>query len=149
MNEQRTEPHYSEWVLPNWTSFLPVLAVYPTLWLTFLPINELLGVWLGVGLSVATVGLMFAKSARIEVDPEYLSVSNAKIERSFVSNVQAVPTDEAFAERGRNLDSRAWIHFQGSVKTLVKVTISDPDDETPYWLFSSRKPEELKKALGF
>jgi hypothetical protein len=149
MNEQRNEPLYSEWVLPNWASFLPVLAIYPTLWLTFLPINQNLGIWSGIGLSLAVAALMFAKSARINVSEKYLEVANAAIERKFISGVEAVPEADAFAARGRDLDPRAWIHFQGSVKTLLRVTISDESDPTPYWLFSTRDPEGLKKALGF
>jgi len=149
MNQQRSEPQYSEWVLPNWTSFLPVLAIYPTLWLTFLPIDLALGTWLGVGLTLLVAGLMIAKSARITVSDDYLSVANAMIERKFIVGVEMIAGEEGFAARGRNLDSRAWIHFQGSVKTLIRVHIEDPDDPTPYWLFSTRKPEKLAKALGF
>jgi hypothetical protein len=149
MNEPRNEPLYTEWVLPKWSSFLPILAIYPTLWLTFLPINLTLGIWSGLGLSVVAVGLMFAKSARIAVDSESLKVSNAQIDRQFISGAEVIQSSEGFAERGRNLDARAWIHFQGSVKTLVKVNISDPEDPTPYWLFSTRNPAELVKALGY
>ena len=149
MNQQRSEPHYSEWVLPNWTSFLPVLAIYPTLWLTFLPIDLVLGTTLGIGLTVLVIILMIAKSARIKVSDSSLVVANASIERRFISAVETIAAEDGFAARGRDLDPRAWIHFQGSVKTLVRVTIEDPEDPTPYWLFSTRKPIELRKALGY
>ena len=149
MNQQRSEPHYSEWVLPNWTSFLPVLAIYPTLWLTFLPIDLVLGTTLGIGLTVLVIILMIAKSARIKVSDSSLVVANASIERRFISAVEAIAAEDGFAARGRDLDPRAWIHFQGSVKTLVRVTIEDPEDPTPYWLFSTRNPVELRKALGY
>jgi hypothetical protein len=149
MNQQRSEPHYSEWVLPNWTSFLPVLAIYPTLWLTFLPIDLVLGTTLGIGLTVLVIILMIAKSARIKVSDSSLVVANASIERRFISAVETIAAEDGFAARGRDLDPRAWIHFQGSVKTLVRVTIEDPEDPTPYWLFSTRNPVELRKALGY
>jgi hypothetical protein len=147
MNEQRNEPHYSEWVLPNWTSFLPTLAIFPTLLLTFLPINVSIGFWSGIALTVIVVALMFAKSARIEFSGDRLRVSNAEIESKFISSVEVIEAQQGFYERGANLDTRAWIHFQGSVKTLAKVWINDPKDPTPYWLFSTRKPEELKRLL--
>ncbi|NCZ73340.1 MAG: DUF3093 family protein, partial [Actinobacteria bacterium] len=35
------------------------------------------------------------------------------------------------------------------VKTGVKITISDHRDPTPYWLLSSRKSDEIVRALGF
>lgn len=149
MNELRNEPLYTEWVTPSWTSFLPILAIYPTLWLTFLPIQPALGSWLGLGLSLLIPFLMFAKSARISISETTLAVANAQIERRFVTGVEEFEGESAFVERGRNLDARAWIHFQGSVKTLVKVSIQDPEDPTPYWLFSTRNPEKIKEVLGF
>lgn len=149
MNEQRIEPQYKERVVPKWSSFLPVLGVFPALWLTFLPINEPAGFWSGIAATVLIVLAMVAKSARIVVTDGSLQVSNASIERKHISNVVVIPKDEAFAARGRELDPRAWIHFQGSVPTLVRVVISDPADPTPYWLFSTRNPEEVKRVLGF
>jgi hypothetical protein len=149
MNEQRIEQHYSEWVLPNWYSFLPVLMLFPALWLTFLPINPSIGLWSGLAATAIVVFLMIAKSARIIVTGEGLQVANAWIDRRFVVAVSAIDKQNAFSARGRELDPRAWIHFQGSVATLAKVAINDPEDPTPYWLFSTRHPEKLKKALGF
>ena len=149
MNEKRIEPQYKERVVPKWSSFLPVLGVFPALWLTFLPINEPAGFWSGIAATALIVLAMIAKSARIVVTAGSLQVSNASIERKHISNVVVIPKDEAFAARGRELDPRAWIHFQGSVPTLVRVVISDPADPTPYWLFSTRNPEEIKKVLGF
>lgn len=147
MTELRNEPRYSEWVLPNWTSFLPTLAIFPSMWLTFLPINVNVGFWSGVALTALVVLLMIAKSARVEVTGSSLKVSNAQIERKFIKSVEVIDADQGFFERGSGLDTRAWIHFQGSVKTLAKVWISDPEDPTPYWLFSTRNPAELKRVL--
>lgn len=147
MTELRNEPRYSEWVLPNWTSFLPTLAIFPTMWLTFLPIDVNVGLWSGVALTALVVLLMIAKSARVEVSGGSLKVSNAQIERKFITSVEVIGADQGFFERGSGLDTRAWIHFQGSVKTLAKVWINDPEDPTPYWLFSTRNPAELKRVL--
>jgi hypothetical protein len=149
MNEQRIELNYTERVLPKWTSFLPVLGVFPAIWLTLLPINEAAGVIAGV-VSTALIALvMIAKSAKISISAQSLAVATASIERKHISGVEVISKGEAFAARGRELDPRAWFHFQGSVETLVRVKISDPADPTPYWLFSTRRPEEVKKVLGF
>jgi hypothetical protein len=149
MNEQRIELNYTERVLPKWTSFLPVLGVFPAIWLTLLPINEAAGVIAGV-VSTALIALvMIAKSAKISISAQSLEVATASIERKHISGVEVISKGEAFAARGRELDPRAWFHFQGSVETLVRVKISDPADPTPYWLFSTRRPEDVKKVLGF
>jgi hypothetical protein len=149
MNEERNKPHYSEWVLPSWTSFIPVLGVYPALWLTFLPISPTIGVWAGIAATLMVASLMVAKSARIAVTEDRLQVANASIDRKHVVAVEVVGKDRAFFARGRELNPGAWIHFQGSVGTLALVRINDPLDPTPYWLFSTRDPEALKKSLGY
>lgn len=149
MQELSNEIQYSEWVLPKWTSFLPVLIIYPTIWLTLLPINEAVGVWLGLLLTVLFPTLMVMKAARISVTRSYLRVGNASIERKFVTGAQVIEGEDAFFARGRELDSRAFIHFQGSVKTLLRVDIQDAHDPTPYWLFSTRNPKALAQVLGF
>lgn len=149
MNEQRIEPQYTELVLPKWSSFLPTLGIFPAIWLTFLPINQTIGLWSGLGATVLIVVLMIAKSARITVTGDTLQVSNAIIERKFISGVEVIEKEDAFVARGRQLDPRAWIHFQGSVSTLARVQVSDPADPTPYWLFSTRNPQKIKEVLGF
>lgn len=149
MNDQRIELQYTERVLPKWSSFLPVLGVFPAIWLTLLPINEAAGVIAGI-LATALIALvMIAKSAKISISSESLEVSTASIERKHISGVEVISKGEAFAARGRELDPRAWFHFQGSVETLVRVRISDPADPAPYWLFSTRRPEQIKEVLGF
>jgi hypothetical protein len=149
MNEQRIELQYTERVLPKWSSFLPVLGVFPAIWLTLLPINEIAGVVAGLVTTALIVFAMIAKSARISITSESLEVSTASIERKHISAIEVISKSEAFAARGRELDPRAWFHFQGSVDTLVRVQISDPNDPTPYWLFSTRRPEQIKEVLGF
>ncbi|MGI9207623.1 MAG: DUF3093 family protein, partial [Rhodococcus sp. (in: high G+C Gram-positive bacteria)] len=34
------------------------------------------------------------------------------------------------------------------VGTMAMVVLDDPDDPTPYWLISTRRPAELLEALG-
>ena len=149
MDEERIEPKYTEWVLPNWTSFIPVLGIFPAIWLTFLPINVSIGLWSGVAVSLLVVVLMIAKSAKVSVTDDELRVANAVINRCHIASVEVISKDEAFAARGRDLDPRAWIHFQGSVPTLALVRLNDPEDPTPYWLFSTRNPEKVRESLGF
>jgi hypothetical protein len=50
---------------------------------------------------------------------------------------------EATRERGVSLDARAWLVIRPWIDPVVKITISDPQDPTPYWLVSSKNPEAL------
>ena len=37
--------------------------------------------------------------------------------------------------------------IRGWVDPVVRVGIEDPDDPVPYWLISTRRPEDLIRAL--
>ena len=43
---------------------------------------------------------------------------------------------------------RAFLVIRGWVDPVVRVTLDDPNDPTPYWLISTRRPEELVRVLA-
>jgi hypothetical protein len=50
-------------------------------------------------------------------------------------------------QRGVFLDARAWLVIRAWVDPVVRIELGDPEDPAPYWLVSSRKPQELVAAL--
>ena len=44
-------------------------------------------------------------------------------------------------------DARAYLLLRPYLKRAVKVEITDRADPAPYWLISTRHPEELAQAL--
>jgi hypothetical protein len=44
-------------------------------------------------------------------------------------------------------DARAYLLLRPYLKRGVRVDIVDPDDPTPYWLVSCRRPEDLVSAV--
>jgi hypothetical protein len=38
--------------------------------------------------------------------------------------------------------------FRGWITPVVRIEITDPADRTPYWLTSTRHPEDLVRALS-
>lgn len=138
---------YLERVTPAWFSFLPLLIIYPTLWLTWAPFSQLLGTLLGVFLTLIAAVLMIFTSRETKVTGGILYVAKAQIPIEFVGAIEIVDPKDAFRERGPKLDARAFLSIKSSLKGLVKIEITDPNDKTPYWLVSSRKPVDLKSAL--
>lgn len=45
------------------------------------------------------------------------------------------------ADRDAFVVSRPWLH------SAVRVMLTDPDDDTPYWVIGTRRPERLAAAL--
>jgi hypothetical protein len=77
-----------------------------------------------------------------------LTVGRASIERRFVGAVDSFRGPEATAERGTRLNALAYLCIRGWIDPVVKIEITDPSDQTPYWLASSRRPDELTAALS-
>ena len=48
---------------------------------------------------------------------------------------------------GPGLDARAHLCLRGWVRPGLRLDLVDPQDPTPYWLVSSRRPERLLEAV--
>lgn len=135
-------------MLPSPASFLPLLLLYPSLLLVFLPINAGFGHLLGALATLLAVFSLFLNAPVILVSEGRLSVKNARIQIGDIAKTVAIARNEAFEERTSRLDSRAYLVIKSSVPTYLKIFLkSNPDDQTPYWLVSTRRSTELKKLL--
>lgn len=122
--------------------------IAPTGFLTLSPINADLGAFIGVFGTVLVIALMILLSPVIELTDETLSVDKAKIPREALGLATPIKANDSFSERGPKLNARAFIKFQPTVKTLIKIEIIDPQDPTPYLLFSTRRADLLAKAIN-
>lgn len=127
--------------------FVAVALVIPASLLVFLPINVEAGLIIGVVLFLVIAGLLLSSTAVIEVSESELKAGKALLPREFVGNVTSFREPEATVQRGTKLDARAWLLIRGWIHPVVKIEITDPSDPTPYWLISTRRPEELARAL--
>jgi hypothetical protein len=143
-----TQVLYSERVYPKWSSFLPLALILPTFWLTFAPINPDLGLVLGLLVTLVVTSLMLANSPRIVVSASRLQVGKASIEVGFISEAVEIAYAPRFGQRIPNLDAKAYLVLQNSVRGLVKIGISDSKDPTPYWVVSTRNPQLLIEVIG-
>ena len=48
---------------------------------------------------------------------------------------------------GPELDPMAYMMIRGWIRRIVRIEITDPDDPTPYWVFSVRDAPGLLAAL--
>lgn len=139
---------YRERLWPAWWVFLATALVIPASLLVFLPISQVAGIAVAIVLYGAIVVTLLATTPLIEVTDGMLQVGRARIERSFVGAVTAHSGADAVAERGTRLDARAWLALRGWIPGVVRIEIVDDADPTPYWLVSTRKPEELAAVLN-
>jgi hypothetical protein len=134
------------WASP-WV-FISTALVIPASLLVFLPINPSAGVIVAIALYAACVVVLIATSPVVEVTTEHFAAGRARLPLAFVGAVKGFAGAEATLERGQRLDARAWLLIRGWVSSVVTVQITDEDDPTPYWLVSTRRPDELVRALA-
>lgn len=88
------------------------------------------------------------ESASAEPGEAELHVGQAHVPLRFIGSVEVIGKDAKRLALGPRLDPAAYIVHRGSIGPLLRVWLTDPDDDTPYWLFSTRNPEKLARALG-
>lgn len=141
-------PVYTEKLRAPWWLWLFVAAVAVAIGLALSPANmALAGLIMAVAFVIGGV-LLLASSPSIVVTQRTLKVGRAEIERRYLGDVTGHRDDDAGYERGRGLHGNAFMSFRGWINPVVKAVVEDPRDETPYWIFSTRRPEQLVGALG-
>lgn len=139
---------YRERVRPNQGTFIAVATLLPAVTLVSEPFDYRIGLAVGLALVISIWSALFFLAPVIQVGAEHLAVGRAKIPRNLLGKIEEISKDQIFSERGPNLDPAAYKVFQGTVKTAVKIALIDPNDPTPYWILSTRKPAQLAAALG-
>jgi hypothetical protein len=128
--------------------FISTALVIPASLLVFLPINPTSGLIVAIVLYAVCVGGLLAGAPTVEVSATELRAGRARLPLSAVAKATAFVGAEAQAERGQRLDARAWLLIRGWISPVVRVELDDADDPTPYWLISTRRPDELAAALA-
>ncbi|MEF2977897.1 DUF3093 domain-containing protein [Subtercola sp. YIM 133946] len=138
---------YRERLVPSGRIYLYLILLIPASIAVFAPINIIAGYICAVVLYVGSVLVLFALSPVVRVEDGMLSAGKARIPVALLGEPEAVTGDAATLARGRKLDARAWLCIRGWIQPVVKVNVHDPADPVPYWLISSRNPNELVAAL--
>jgi uncharacterized protein (DUF58 family) len=115
--------------------------------LVFAPISMTAGYTAAAVLFAILTVLLITSTPTIRVTAETLQVGRATIERRFIGETASFHGREATAERGVRLHGLAYLCIRGWIDPVVRIEITDPSDRTPYWLVSTRRPDELIAAL--
>ena len=143
--------HYRERLSPSFWVLASTALVVPASVIVFAPLPAvpglLVGLVVGLVLYAGVLALLIGLAPVIEVAGATVRVGRASIPKALVGECEAFTGEEATAQRGRLLDARAFLCIRGWVKPVVKMEIADPQDPTPYWLVSTRRPGDLVEAI--
>ncbi|MEV4123694.1 DUF3093 domain-containing protein [Nocardia sp. NPDC049707] len=97
--------------------------------------------------------LLWLSRHRVEVAEDASGIREIRSDRahlpvSFVAKSATVAPTAKSAALGRQLDPAAYVHHRPWVGPMVLLVLDDPDDPTPYWLISTRRPDRVLAALG-
>jgi Protein of unknown function (DUF3093) len=116
-----------------------------------LAIGAYLGAVWGVGVSVATmlvaIAIFTSASTVISVDASQIRIGRASIDHAYIAGCRALDAEQTRRRAGVEADARAHLVLRPYIKTAVEITLDDEDDPVPYWLVSTRHPQQLAAAL--
>lgn len=132
-------PSFGVWMLVPLIGFMCAVAVAP--------IAPEVSLITAITVTIALALWAAAAATKIEVTDEHLLCGDAKLPISVISGGALIAEPDVRRQMGPDLDARAFVTVRGWVPTMVRLTLEDPEDDTPYWLVSTRRPEELLAAL--
>lgn len=99
-------------------------------------------------IAIAIGGLaIYMATSSIEVRDGELVIRKAHIPIKFLDSPTLVSKKEFALQRTRFADPAAYFATTFWISEGLKVNVIDERDPTPYWLISTRRADELKKAL--
>lgn len=135
---------YASW----WTWPMPLIAAvllaaevhmgYPGVraWLPYLilvPLAIAVPLWLG--------------RTKVAVVNDELWVGDAHLPLRFIDDVEVIKREEHRRALGPELDPAAFMVHRAWVHSSLRIWLDDPNDPTPYWVISTRHPQELRSIL--
>nr|WP_228045937.1 DUF3093 domain-containing protein [Saccharopolyspora sp. HNM0983] len=135
---------YSSW----WTWPLPLIAAvllaaevhmgYPGV-RAWLPYVLLVPVAIAVPISLGRT--------KVEVADGEFRAGDAHVPLRFIADAEVVTAAEKRRALGPDLDPAAFVRHRPWISTGVRVWLDDENDPTPYWVISTRRPEQLAEIL--
>jgi hypothetical protein len=139
---------YRERLWASGWMYLSTSLVIPASLLVFLPINFEVGVITAIALYAACIAVLIGTSPVVRITNQELVAGRARVPIELIGEVTGYTGEEATLERGQRLDARAWLLIRGWVAPVVRVELADPTDPTPYWIVSTRRPNEVVAAIA-
>jgi hypothetical protein len=104
--------------------------------------------WCQIILTGVLVFIAIRSRMIIEVDEKELKINDAHIDRKYLSEVKVLDVEAMRNARGRDADPSAYLAIRFWSPRGVLIRLNDSRDSTPYWLISSKRADELAKAIS-
>lgn len=138
---------YSErlWPGPLGWSFVGGFALFAGI--AVLPVNAAAAAVAAAGSAVAGVVVAILTATTVAVRGGELRVGRAHIPVEMLGAGRVLDRADVRAAVGPGSDARAFVCLRAWLAGAVELPVTDPDDPTPTWLVSSRRPDALLTAV--
>ncbi|MFC8599730.1 MULTISPECIES: DUF3093 domain-containing protein [unclassified Isoptericola] len=144
-----TGPAFRERLTPGPAAWCGAVALGVITGIALWPLAHVVGVVIGALVAAGTLVALVATAPVIEVADGRLRAGRAQVPVDLLGDVTPMDSPEQMRTAlGTALDARAFVCLRAWARTGVRVELEDPLDPTPYWLLSTRRPQELAAALG-
>lgn len=141
-------PGFRERLWPGPLGWVAVVAFAAVLGVAFVPVDTLLALVVGVITLLGGLAAAVLTTPRVEVERGTLHAGTARIPVRLLAAPRVLDRAALRTELGPALDARAFVCLRAWIGTAVRVEVRDPQDPTPYWIVSTRRPHDLVAALG-
>lgn len=146
-DDNDSTPLFSERLSPAWWIWL-VAAGFGAAWiLVFQPVSAVIGVIVALIVFGALAIALTTTTPVVSVTRRRVRAGRASIEPWLLARPEALRGEDARRARGVEFNALSYQCLRGWIQPMVRVEVADPEDSTPYWLISTRRPEQLAEAL--
>jgi hypothetical protein len=143
------ESRYTERLNCPWWAWLPAIALVALLTLEVGMGAPGPRTWLPPALAIPLVvaALWWLGRIKLTVTEDDFLADDARLPLGVIADVIPLDAEQKRLLLGQAADPLAFIIQRPWIGTAVQIVLDDPADPTPYWLISTRNPEELAAAL--
>lgn len=130
-----------------WLGGLLIVAVFAAAVMAYFPPAVSVFVVLAMAAVVAVLLGLYG-NVRIHVADGRLRVGQFEVEHQWLSHAEAFTGDDARRILGVDADMTDHLVTRPYIHDVVRVTIDDPADPHGHWIVSSRRPDDLARAVN-
>lgn len=143
----RGERGHRERLLPSAAGWLAVLVFAAVVLVAVSPVSPTAAALAAAGCVLVVGGAAWLTSPVVAVADGHLVAGRARIPVRLLGRVTTLDRAGVGRAMGPGLDARAYVCLRTWAGSAVVVEVLDPEDPTPYWIVSTRRPERLASVL--
>lgn len=143
-----SETLFHERLSPGPLSMLVGCVFGLLLGLITIPLSDVVAIVVGVLGGAAVPLIMVLSSPVVSVSADRVRAGRASIEPELLGAAAVLDAQQMREVMGPQIDPRSYRCTRGWITDGAEIPVIDPDDPTPSWVISLRRPQEFAAALA-